>query len=852
LPLVERPREAKNTKARNEQGRFEIEDDQHPAQAVSAIANRQSAIGNMNDLRFALRQLLKNPGFTAVAVLTLGLGIGANTAIFTLINTILLHPLPYSEPERLVRVFCTSPQSSKWPHSIANFLDQREQNMVFERVAAFRWTHFSVAEPGEPVESLRGIAATADFFPALKANAALGRVFTAEEDQPGRNQVVVISHACWQRRFGGDPNILGRTLRVDGESAAVIGVMPASFEYPLLWGFVEAWRPFAFTAEQRRDRISYTLNVLARLKPGVTFEQGEAAMKTLGVRLAKAFPDTNAGTNLRIAPLRESIGDEAGRRISWLTLGLTGFVLLIACVNLANLQLARATTRTREVAMRLALGAGRGRLIRQLLAESLLLALIGGALGLVLANWSSDFLGSRLMFPGGHRGLAMSLDGRVLLFALLCSTLTGVLFGIAPAWLASRTNLNEVLKTSARNVSAGRSQHRLRHALIIGEIALALVLLTGTGLFIGGLQRFIARDPGWQVDGLLTGWLPLTSPNYSTPEQRRAFVQRLEERLAALPGVERAATSSSLPIVSFGTRRPFIIESRAAPILGQEPHAYAESVGPGYFGTLGIRLREGRLFRDMDTAGNPDVAIINESMARHFWPNENPIGQRIGGIDQRNPGWQEIVGIVNDLRFPANLGTPETRWQIYRPFAQEPRLHVALALRTQGAPENLVPALRRAVAELDADLPVNELEPTRNMVDRLLANFNLVGATLGCFAMLGLVLATVGIYGVISFFVAQRTGEIGIRMALGAQVRDVFWLVLNKGLVLSALGILFGLLGASLVAVLIAAAVPELPATNPLTLAAVILALIVAALLACWLPARRAANVDPIKALRYE
>jgi putative ABC transport system permease protein len=806
----------------------------------------------MNDLRFAFRQLLKNPGFTAVAVLTLGLGIGANTAIFTLINTILLHPLPYSEPERLVRVFCTSPQSSKWSHSVANFLDQGEQNTVFERLAAFRWTRFSVAEPGEPVESLRGIATTSDFFPALKANAALGRVFTAEEDQPGRNQVIVISHNCWQRRFGGDPKIIGRTLRVDGESVAVIGVMPATFDYPLLWGFVEAWRPFAFTAEQRQDRVSYNLNVLARLKPGVTFPQGEAAMKTLGARLAKAFPDTNAGTSLRIAPLPESIGDEAGRRISWLTLGLTAFVLLIACVNLANLQLARAVTRTRELAMRLALGAGRGRLIRQLLAESLLLALIGGALGVVLANWSSDFLGSRLMFPGGHRGLTMSIDARVLLFALGCSTVTGVLFGMAPAWLASRTDLNEVLKSSARNVSAGRSQHRLRHALIVGEIALALVLLTGTGLFIGGLQRFIARDPGWQVDGLLTGWLPLTSVKHSSPEQRRAFVRRLEERLSSLPGVERAAVSSSLPIVSFGTSRPFMVEGRAALELGQEPQAYAEAVGPGYFETLGIRLREGRLFREVDTEGRPNVAIINESMARHFWPKENPIGKRIGGIDQRNPGWQEIVGVVNDLQFPANLGTPETRWQIYRPFAQEPRPFVAIALRTQGAPENLVPALRRAVAELDPDLPVNELEPTRKMVDRLLANFNLVGATLGCFAVLGLVLATVGIYGVISFFVAQRTGEIGIRMALGAQLRDVFWLVLNKGLVLSALGILFGLLGAFLVGALIAAAVPELPPTNPLALAGVILALILAALLACWLPARRATKVHPMEALRYE
>ena len=487
---------------------------------------------------------MKNPGFTAVAVLTLALGIGANTAMFSVLNVLLLRALPYPNSQRLVRVFRTSPQSRTWPHSVANFLDHREQNRVFERMAAFSWWSFNLAEPGAPAERLRGIIATADFFPTLGVAAALGRAFTAEEDQPGGNNVVVLSQSFWMRRFAGDTNIIGRTLRLDGENVTVIGVMP------------------------------------------------------------------------------------------------------------------------------------------------------------------------------------------------------------------------------------------------------------GASLFVRGLQRFTHRDPGWRVDGLLTGWLSLPGTKYARPDQQLTFFQRLGERLAALPGVERAAISSSLPIWGFGSSHTIVVEGRPPLPPGQEPLVYAESVSPDYFETIGIQLRQGRVFAFTDTTNRNDVVVINEAMARHFWPNENPLGKRIASRGSGEPHWQEIVGVVSDVRFPTNLSAPDTRLQVYYPFAQEPRRFAAIELRTTRKPESVASAVRRAVSEIDPDQPVNELDGARKIVDRNLANFGLVGTLLGAFAVLGLVLAAVGTYGVISSFVAQRTGEIGIRMALGAQKRDVLWLVLGRGLRLLLAGSLLGVGGA--------------------------------------------------------
>ncbi|MEW6160224.1 MAG: ABC transporter permease [Verrucomicrobiota bacterium] len=804
-----------------------------------------------NDIRIALRLLFQSPSFTAIAVLTLALGIGANTAIFSVMNTLMFRPLPYDDPEELVRLFRTSTQSRSWPHSVANYFDYAAQTTTLEHVTGLKFTRFSLAVPGEPAETLRGLAVTSEFFPMLRVTPALGRVFSAEEDEPGRSQVVVLSHRFWMNRFGGDPNIVGRALRMDGENVTVVGVLTASAEYMQLWGPIDAWRPLAFTPSERANRRDHWLYVLARLKAGSTRATAQAELNAIAARLAEAHPEHNAHHGLRLAPLHESIGDEASRRFAWLMLGLTGFVLLIACVNLANLQMARAAIRAREFAVRLAMGAGRWRLIRQLLVESSLIALLGGGAGLLLACWLKDEIGSRIR-RWSPSGIPVEIDAQVLWFTFACAAATALVFGMVPAWFASRTNVNDVLKANTRSATAARSQNKLRHALIVGEVALALVLLTGAGLVIRGLHQYIRHDPGWRVDGLLTGWIPLRSAKYDAPEQRRVFVERLEERLAALPGVESVGISSYVPIWAFGTTRGFLIEGQSSPPLGQEPIGNFEAVTLDYFRTMGMRLLEGRLFNATDAAKRPDVVIINEAMARRFWPNESPNGKRIGSGDRNHPLWQEIIGVVNDVRFPGNLARPETSWQMYRPFAQEPRSSFAIELRTAGPPSGWITAVRRSVADLDPDLPVNELEPARQTIDRLLEHFALASFFLGAFALLGLVLAALGIYGVISYFVVQRTGEIGIRMALGAQIRDVLWLVLGKGMFLCCAGVLIGTVGAWAMARLLSAAVPELQSRDPMTFLAVVGGLIVVALFACWLPARRAARVDPMMALRYE
>jgi putative ABC transport system permease protein len=802
----------------------------------------------LQDLRYGWRMLVKHKGFTAVAVITLALGIGANTAMFSVLNTYLFRALPYPESDRLVRVFRTSPHSQSWPHSPANFIEMREKNSVFERMVVWNSISPNLVEEGAPAERLQGMTVSADFFPALGAQPALGRAFTAEEDQPGANLVVVLSDRFWQRRFGGDPNIVGRMLRLDGESVKVVGVMPPGFDHPLLWGTVDVWRPIAFAADQRQNRGNNFLRAFARLKPGVTIEQAEAAMITLFDGIAKSH-SSNQNESIRLEPLHRSMSDEIGRKVMWFTFGLAGFVLLIACANLANLQLVRTAARAREHAVRAALGAGRWRLLRQSLTESLLVSLLGGALSFVLAAWGVEFISRRLFseLPGAQ----VSLDLKVFGFALLVSVLTGLIFGTVPAWLASRADVNQALKESPRGSTAGRSQHRLRHALIVGEVAFALILLAGAGLFLRGLQRFANLDPGWRVDGLLTAQIGLQGANYANPPQRLAFYQRLEERLRALPGVERVALSGSQAVWGFNSSGSFRIEGQPEPRPGEWPEIYFESVSPGYFETLGVRLLEGRAFNASDAADRPPVIVINETTARRFWPNESAVGKRIGRPGQ-NPNWHEVVGVVNDIGFPGDLGEPYTRFQGFRPMAQFPWSSVNIHLRGSVAPEAFANDLRRAVAELDPTQPVHRIRTTRSLVEQGLGSVSLLGTLLGAFAALGLVLAAVGIYGVVSYTVAQRTGEIGIRLALGARTRDVLWLILGKGARPILLGAALGCGGAYAVSRLLISAIPTLPTRDPAALVASALVLVGVALAACYLPARRAAKVDPMVALRHE
>lgn len=797
------------------------------------------------DLRYSVRTLLQHKGFLAVAVLTLALGIGANTAMFSVLNTYLFRALPYPNSEQLIRVWRTSAHSQTWPHSGGSFTEQREKSGVFAWLVAFNGAVPNLAEEGQPAERLQGMAVTADFFPALGARAALGRAFTAEEDQPGANQVVVLSDRFWQRRFAGDPSILGRTLRLDGENIKVIGVMPPGFDHPLLWGTVDVWRPLALSPEQQKNHGNNYLRVFGRLKPGVTLAQAQEAMTAIAANMAKERVERR-NEGLRLELLQRSTSDDIGRKVMWFTFGLAGFVLLIACANLANLQLVRTTARAREFAVRSALGAGRWRLLRQSLTESLVISLLGGALSVVFAIGSVAFISRRLFreLPGAD----VSLDWRVFGFALLCSVLTGLVFGVVPAWFAARVNVNQALK---ENLRTGQAQHGLRHALIIGEVAFALVLLAGAGLFLRGIYRFAQLDPGWRVDGLLTANLGLRGANYAKPPERLAFYQRLEERLRALPGVQDVALSNSNLVFGFNSSGSFRIEGQPVPQPGQWPEIYFEPITPGYFAAHGVRLLEGRLFTTADTSDRPPIIIINETTARRFWPNESAVGKRLGRPGD-DPNWHEVVGVVNDVAFPANLGEPYTRFQAFRPLTQSVTGSVTMALRTSIAPEALINSLRSAVAELDPTLPVQRLRTARSLIDQGLGNISLLGTLLGAFAALGLVLAALGIYGVISYTVAQRTSEIGIRMALGAQPRDVLWLVLGRGARLICVGTLLGLGGAYAVGRLLLSALPTLPTRDPLTLTAITATLLVAAVAACYLPARRATKVDPIIALRTE
>ena len=800
------------------------------------------------DVRYSLRMLLKHKGFTLVSALTLALGIGINTAMFSVLNTFLFGSLPYPQSERLIRVWRTSPHSQSWPHSPGNFFDQHDQNTVFEKMAAYNFVSRNLTEQGQTAERLLSLAATADFFPMLEVPAAHGRVFKPEEFQPGADNVIILSDRFWTRRFGNDPNVVGRRIQLDGKTVEIVGVMPPGFEHPILWGPIDIWQPLAFTPERKTSRDTNYLSEFGRLKPGVSIKQAEQSMVALAANIGKQN-SSNEGESVRLEPLQRSMSDSIGRTVMWFTFGLAGFVLLIACANLANLQLVRTAARSRELAVRAALGAGRWRLLRHSFTESILVALIGGAISLVIALGAVRFISARLFtdLPGAH----VQLDYKVFGFALLCSLLTGILFGTVPAWLASRADVNLALRENSRGSTAGRSQHRLRHTLIVGEVAFAMVLLAAAGLFLRGLQRFINADPGWQVDGLVMAGMSLRGEKYKDDKQVIVFLTELENRLRTLPGVQHAAIASSNPVFGFNSSSSFLVEGRPEPPPDKYLEMFFELVSSDYFETLGARLQQGRSFNAADTADHPKVVIINETTARTFWPNESPIGKRISSTGPKKEYW-EIVGVVNDLAFPGSLGEPYTRFEAFLPMTQAAPNYLTLALRTSSNAEAIANSLRNSIAGLDPELPVYRIRTARSAVDQGLGNISLLGSLLGAFAAIGLILAAIGIYGVVSYTVVQRTGELGIRMALGAQSRDVMWLVLGKGAVLVTIGALLGGLGAYGVAKLLIAVIPSLPTRDPLILPAAAFALVAVALVACYIPARRATRVDPLIALRSE
>jgi predicted permease len=792
--------------------------------------------------------LRKHKGFSIVATLTLALGIGVNTAMFSVLNTFLFQSLPYPQSSQLVRVFRTSPISDSWPHNPGVFLTEHERNTVFEKMAAYNYVSRSLVEQGQSAQRVSGLAGTADFLPAFGVAPALGRLFNPEEFEPGVDNVIVLSDRFWQSRFGGDPGVLGRKLQMDGATVSVVGVMPPGFDHPILWGPVDFWQPLAFSAEQKKATANY-LQSFARLKPGVSIKQAEQSLVTLVANINKEnSPNTQNPDSVRLELLQRSVSDDIGRKVMWFTFGLAGFVLLIACANIANLQLVRTASRSRELAVRAALGAGRLRLLRQSLTESIVVALIGGLLSLGLALWGVKFISNQLF--SGLPGAGVELDLKVFAFAFGVSLLTGVLFGTLPAWFASRADINQAIRENARGTTAGRSQHRLQHVLIIGEVAFAMILLAAAGLFLRGLQRFISTDPGWTVDGLVTAQLSVRGERYSKNAQYIAFYSELENRLKTLPGVQHFAISDTTPVYGFNSSDSLVIEGRPEPPPDQYPEVFVEPVSNDYFATYGVQLLRGRTFNTGDLADRPRVVIINESMAQHFWPNENPIGKRIS--NPREKDWQEVVGVVRDVQFPGALGEPYTRYQTFVPLPQWVPGSVTIALRTEQSPEAVANSLRSLVTGLDPALPVYRVHTARSAVDLGIGSISLLGKLLGAFATLGLVLAAIGIYGVISYVVVQRTGEFGIRMALGARGRDVQWLVLRRGAVVILIGAIIGGAGSYAVSKLLIALIPSLPSRDPITLVMMSFVLIVVALVACYLPARRATKVDPLVALRYE
>jgi putative ABC transport system permease protein len=798
----------------------------------------------------AVRALRGTPGYAAIALLTLALGIGVNTAIFTLIDTVLFRSGPFPHAERLVQITATTRQGELREFAEVEQREIRSQASLFESLTSVGRVPYAVAEPGRPAERLNAVLASAEMFDTFGVPPLIGRPFSAEETQPGKNQVVLLSHGLWQQRYGGRPDVLGRTLRLDGEIVTIIGVMPASFDYPMLWGRAALWRPLNFTHDQLFSRDYRAFQLIGRLAPGATAARIAAGLAPLAAVQQQEHPQYYPGLRYRVRPLQEALMDDTDRRMYWLLLGLAGFVLLIACANLANLQLARATARIRDLAIRAALGASRRRLIAHQLFECVVLAVAGGALGLLVALGLNRFLEQHLLV-GRAPDLHLALDGTVLSLTIVLSLVTGVVFGIVPAWLASRVDLSTALKQQARGSTTGRGHHRIRNGLIVAQVALALVLLSGAGMMQRGFARFLQRRTGWDTAHVLTAALPLSESRFDTEPKRFALFRKLERRLAALPGVEHAAICSSLPLENYTGERPIFVEGRATGPSAQDPRAAHVMVTSDYFATLGIPFVEGRNFSPDLKAGDPLVFIVNEALARRLWPGRSALGRRIRSDDSGYITWGEVIGVVRDVETAANFSEPATRLQIYKPIVHEPWGWANLVVRGP-APAALAESLRRAVAEVDPDLAVEDVGTVRQFIEQQQRNLLLVGQTLGGFALLGLVLAAVGLYSVISHTVTQRSGEFGIRLALGAQPAGVLALVLRHGIRLAVLGVVLGLAGAYGLGRFLDALLPRLGGADPIALLGVSAILFTVALIACWLPARRATKVDPMVTLRSE
>jgi len=815
------------------------------------------------DLRYGARMLLKNPGITLVVILALALGIGANTAIFSVVNAVLLRPLPYDQSDRLVFLSETSQVMPEISISYPNFTDWRSQNHVFEHIGVSNRSSYNLTGAGEAERLITG-QVSADLFSALRVNAALGRVFTNDEDKPGGAPVVVLSYGLWQRRFGGQSSILNQALTLNGKSYTVIGVMPQGFLYP---SRVEMWVPVGQLSGESSWQLRGNhpgLYGVARLKPGVTLAQAQADMGNIAANLEKQYQDSNAGNGVKVQPLLEIFVSDI-RRALWVLFAAVGFVLLIACANIANLLLARASARQKEIAIRAAMGAGRWRIVRQLLTESVLLALVGGSLGLLLARWGIELI--LYISPNAiPRSREIGLDWRVLVFTIGVSFVTGILFGLVPALQAGAVDVQETLKETGRGTTG---RHWLRSSLVVVEVATTLVLLIGAGLMIRSFYRLQKVNPGFSYEHLTSFSVSLPEKKYPKDEQREAFFKRLLENMRALPGVEATAAASGLPLGNNGWQTSFLVQGQPIPPRNQTPLMEACVVTPDYFRAMNIPLKRGRYFNDHDdrsflvgrdfskltederTMAGVNSVIIDEEFARRYWPNEDAVGQRLKLGRDDKASVLTVLGVVGRVKMEG-LSQDSNRVQGYFPFAQLPFGGMTVIVKAAADPNQLIASVREQLKTVDADQPIYSIRTMNDIRAESVAPERLNLTLLSLFAGIALVLAIVGIYGVMSYSVTQRTHEIGIRMAIGAQPRDVLMLVIGQGMTLALIGVAFGLIGAFGLTRLMTTMLFGVEPSDPATFVVIAAILTGVALVACYIPGKRATKVDPVLSLRYE
>jgi putative ABC transport system permease protein len=799
------------------------------------------------DVRTGMRALVHSPVFTVVTVLSLALGIGANTAIFSVVNGLLLRPLPYPESEQIVDVWHTPPQQSfpgldKFSVSPANYLDWKAQSSAFQQMAVYAPTGLSLSTSNDPL-SLTGAMVSSDFFSVLRANAMQGRTFTADEERPGRDQVVVIGQGLWQRAFGANPNIIGQTLTLNSRSFTVVGIMPSGFEFPRE---AELWVPLAWDDKERQTRSVHDYLVIARLKQNVSLEQAKAEMNTISSRLEQQYPEANKGWGAVVIPLREDLVGDI--RLALLVLFCAvGFVLLIACANVANLMLARGANRTKEIAVRIALGAGRARLVRQLLTESVLLAITGGLLGLLLAEVGSKMLVRLGSLPNSGD---IGIDTWGLGFTLLVSFAAGIIIGIVPALQFTRTSISETLKQGSGRTGGSPIKQHTRKALVISEVALSLVLLIGAGLMIRSFWKLQKVDPGFDTSNGLTMSVVLNYIRYSEPRQWLQFFDRAIEQIRAVPGVVSVGATTKVPLTGGGSTQPFSIEGRPTAAIAEQPMAQTRYISPDYFRAIGIPLRQGRFFSDHDRDNSVPVVIISDAMARRFWPGENPIGRRLTPSFHLEQGPREIVGVVGDVK-TSGLDVDSSA-MMYLPYKQSPLPFISFVVRTASNPESLIQPVSKSIYSIDKEQALTDVQTMEQVLRKSLSDRRFNMTLLLTFAGVALMLAAVGVYGVMNYTVTLRRRELGIRMALGAEKMDVLRLVLGQGLTLTLIGVGAGLISAYALTRLMASLLYGVTATDYLTFASVSAVLIGVGLVASYLPARRATKVNPTIALRAE